>query len=115
MAEKNELAKGSISSRKITRKGPWKNSVQISLLTSVSALALGFIACLHTGTTVNNGGLLDNQTIAVQLGNVAARVGQGNFIDFIGVKPNLALSALKDGSRQALLESKRDWWREKKG
>jgi hypothetical protein len=41
----------------------------------------------------------------VQLVNIAARVGQGNFVDFVGVQPNLALSALKDGRRQTLLQT----------
>ena len=73
-------------------------------LTSVSSLSLGFVACLHTSTTVHNGGLLDNQTISVQLLDISARVGQSNFVDFVGVQPNLALSALEDGSGQALLQ-----------
>jgi hypothetical protein len=71
----------------------------------VSTLALGFVSELHTRTTVNHSGLLDDQTIPVQLVNIAARVGQGNFVDFVGVQPNLALSALKDGSRQTLLKT----------
>ena len=75
----------------------------------MSTLALGFIAQLNTGTTVHDGGFFDNQTIAVQLGNVTARVGQGNFIHLIWIQPNLALSALEDVGRQALLESKRNW------
>ena len=56
-----------------------------------------------------NCGLLDNKTVTVKTGDIAARVGQSNLIDFIGVQPNLALSAFQDGSGEALLELKRDY------
>ena len=58
---------------------------------------------------MNYCGLLDNKTITVKTGNVAARVGQGNLINFIGVQPNLALAAFQHGSGEALLELKRDY------
>jgi len=57
---------------------------------------------------VNNSWLLDDQTITVQLGNITARVRQRNLVDFIGVQPDLALTALEDGSGQTLLQTKRN-------
>lgn len=57
---------------------------------------------------MDNSGLLDDQTISVKAGNVASRVGKSNFLDFVGVKPDLALSALQDVGREALLEFQRD-------
>ena len=70
----------------------------------MTALALGFISDSDTSPRVDNGGLLHNQTITVQTVDVAARVGQGNFVNLIGVQPYLALSAFQDGGRQALLQ-----------
>lgn len=84
------------------------NSIQFLKRTSVSSLALGFISQLNAGTRVNNGRLLDNQTITVQASNVASGVRQRNFVGFIGIQPNLAFSALEDGSGEALLELERD-------
>ncbi len=77
-------------------------------LTSVSSLALGFISQLNASPGMNDSRLLDNQAITMQASNVASRVRQGNFIDFIGVQPNLAFSAFEDGSGEALLKLKRD-------
>jgi hypothetical protein len=55
---------------------------------------------------VNNSRLLHDKTILLQTGNVAAGVGQRNFIDFVGVQPDLALSALEDGGSETLLKLK---------
>jgi hypothetical protein len=73
-------------------------------LTSVTTLALGFISQRNASTGVDNSRLLDDQTITVKTGNVAARVGKSNLVDFIGVKPDLALSAFQYIGREALLE-----------
>ena len=70
----------------------------------MTTLALGFISNGHTSPGVHNGGLLHDQTIAVETVNVAASVGQRNLVNFIGVQPYLALSAFQDGGRQALLQ-----------
>jgi len=72
----------------------------------VATLGLGKIALPHSASGVDNGGLLHNKTILLQSGNVAAGIGQRNFIDFIGVQPDLALSAFEDGRSEALLELK---------
>ena len=84
------------------------SSIALLLLTRVSSLALGFVAESDASSGVDHGGLLDDQTIAVQSSNVTTGVGQGNFVDFVGVQPNLALSALEDGSGEALLQTKID-------
>lgn len=91
---------------------PGSNSIEPSnhdsLLTSVPSLTLGFVTKLNAGPRVHNGRLLNDQTVAVQLGNVASRVGEHNLIDLIGVQPDLALSALEDGSGEALLQFQRN-------
>ena len=77
-------------------------------LTSVTSLSLGFISQCDTSAGVDNSGLLDDQTISVKTGNVASRVSKSNFLDFVGVKPDLALSALEHVGSKALLEFQRD-------
>jgi len=71
--------------------------------TGVTSLALGLIALPHSVSRVNNGRLLHNKPILLQASNVAAGVGQRNFIDFVGVQPDLALSAFEHGCGEALL------------
>ena len=60
----------------------------------MSSLALGFVACLHTSPRVHHSRLFHDESILVELVDVAARVGQGNFVNFVGVEPDLALAAL---------------------
>jgi hypothetical protein len=74
----------------------------------VPSLALGFVTKLNTSATVHNRRLLHDQTITSELEHVATRVGQGNFVNLIGVHPDLALSALEDIGREALLELERN-------
>ena len=74
----------------------------------MTTLALRFISQGNTGTRVHNSGLLHDETISLEALNVATAIGQGNFVDFVGVQPNLALSALEDGSGEALLQTKID-------
>jgi hypothetical protein len=62
-------------------------------LTCVTTLALSFIPEGNTGSGVNHSRFLHNQTITVETADIAAGVGQRNFIDLIGVQPDLALSA----------------------
>ena len=73
------------------------------LLTSVTSLALGLIALPHSVSRVNNGGLLHNKPILLQTSNIAAGVGQRNFINFVRIQPDLALSAFEDRCGEALL------------
>jgi hypothetical protein len=77
-------------------------------LTSVATLALGFISQIDACTGVDNSGLLNNQTITVKTRDVAARVSESNLVNFIGVQPDLALSAFQYGGREALLKFKRN-------
>ena len=56
---------------------------------------------------MNNSRLLHDETILLQAGNVTAGVGQRNFVNFIGIQPDLALSAFEYGSGEALLKLKR--------
>lgn len=55
-----------------------------------------------------NSRLLDNKTVTVKASDVTTRVSESNLVDFVGVQPNLALSAFQDGGGEALLELKRD-------
>ena len=79
----------------------------LGLLTGVATLALGLIALPHSVPRVDDGGLLHDETILLQPGDVATGVGQGNFVDFIRVQPDFALAAFEDRSGKALLELKR--------
>jgi hypothetical protein len=47
--------------------------------------------------------LADDEAILDELADSLAGVGVGDFVDFIGVEPNLALSAANDIGRKALL------------
>lgn len=73
----------------------------------MATLSLGLISQLNASTRVDNGRLLNDKTITVQTVDVAARVGQGNLVDFIGIQPNLALSAFQYGSGETLLKLER--------
>lgn len=75
----------------------------------MTSLALGFVSQSNAGTRVDYGRLLDDQTISLQTGDVTARVGKSNFVDFIRIQPNLALSAFHYGSGKALLKTKIDY------
>ena len=47
--------------------------------------------------------LSDDEAISNELSDSLAGVGVGDFAGLIGIKPDLALSAAYDGSREALL------------
>ena len=76
----------------------------------MASLSLGLIPEGNAGTGVDDGGLLDDETIAVEAGDIAAGVGQRDLVDLIGVEPDLALTALEDVGRKALLEFERHYW-----
>lgn len=61
-----------------------------------------------TGTGVHGDGLADNEAILNELADGLAGVGVGDFIDFIGVEPDLALSASDNVGSEALLGAKVD-------
>lgn len=65
-----------------------------------------------TRTRVHRHGLVDDETIAQQLADGLARVGGGDFVDFVRIQPDLALAAADHGRGQALLGAKVDPVRE---
>ena len=75
----------------------------------MASLSLGLVSQAHAGTGVHHRRLFDNETIPLQARDVAAGVCQRNFVGLVGIQPNFALSALEDGGREALLETKIDW------
>lgn len=77
---------------------------RIGKLTSVTPLPHGFHSPVHATSGVNNWRLLHDKTILLQTGNIAAGVGQRNFIDLIGVKPDFTLPAFENWCGEALLK-----------
>lgn len=51
---------------------------------------------------------LDDEAIGQQLADGLAGIGVGDFVDFIGIEPNLALAAAGYRSREALLSTEID-------
>jgi hypothetical protein len=47
---------------------------------------------------------LNNKPILDQFANVAARIRQGNFVNFIGIQQNFALAAVQNIGGEALLQ-----------
>lgn len=47
----------------------------------------------------------DDQSIGNEFADGLARVGVGDFIDFIGIEPDLALAAAGHGGGEALLSA----------
>lgn len=48
-------------------------------------------------------GLANDEAIADQLSDRLSGVGVGDFVDLVGVEPDLAFAAADDGRREALL------------
>ena len=71
--------------------------------TTVSADSPCGVQFAGTGARVHCDGLADDETIANELADRLARVGVGDFVDFIGVEPDLALSAANHGGGETLL------------
>ena len=61
-----------------------------------------------TGAGVHCDGLADDETIADKLADRLAGVGVGDFVDFVGVEPDLALSAADHGGSKTLLSAEVD-------
>jgi hypothetical protein len=61
-----------------------------------------------TGTGVHGDGLADDEAILNELPDSLAGVGVGDFVDLVGVKPDLALSAANNIGREALLGAEVD-------
>ena len=62
----------------------------------------------RTCTRVHSDLLANDETIRHELADSLARVGIGDFVHFIRIKPDLALAAADDGGREALLSAKVD-------
>lgn len=60
------------------------------------------------GTRVHSGGLANDEAIGNQLADGLAGVGVRDLVDLIWVEPDLALSAVGDGGREALLGAEID-------
>lgn len=56
--------------------------------------------------------LADDETVGHELADCLAGVGVGDFVHFIGVEPDLALTAADDGGCEALLGAEVDPMRE---
>jgi hypothetical protein len=72
--------------------------------TRVATEALGGKPAADGRARVHDGGLLDNNTGVNEGADGGARVGGGDVGDLGGVHPDLALTALEDRGREALLE-----------
>ena len=53
-------------------------------------------------------GLADDEAISDQFADGLTGVSIGDFVDFVGIEPDLSLAASDDGGRQALLSSEVD-------
>jgi len=70
---------------------------------SVSANSSCGVQLPSTGSRVHGHRLADDESIADQFSDRLAGVCVGDFVDFVGIEPDLALSATDDRGRQALL------------
>ena len=61
-----------------------------------------------SSTRVHRDRLSNNESIGNKLSDCLAGVGVGDFVDFVWVEPNLALSATDDGGGEALLGTEID-------
>jgi len=75
-------------------------------LTCVTSLSHGLKTSVHTASRVDYRRFFHDETIFFQTSDVATRVGQRNFVDFIWIQPNFTLSAFEYGGREALLKFK---------
>ena len=71
--------------------------------TTVSTNSSGGCELAGAKSRVHSDGLADDEAICNELPDGLAGVCIGNFVDLIGIEPDLALSATDDGGRQALL------------
>jgi len=58
-----------------------------------------------TGARVHSDLFADDEAIGYELTDGLARVGVGDFIDFVRVEPDLALAAARDGGGEPLLSA----------
>ena len=72
----------------------------------MSAIPSCFVEFPRPRARVHGHGLADDEAISDELADRLAGVGIGDFVDFVGIEPDLALSASDDGGREALLSAK---------
>lgn len=75
---------------------------------TVATDSSGEVQLTGTGTRVHGDGLSDDEAIGDELADGLAGVGVGDLADLVGVEPNLALTAVEDIGRKALLGSQVD-------
>jgi hypothetical protein len=71
----------------------------------VSANSSSGVQFSGAGAGVHGNRLADDEAIADEFSDCLARVGVGDFVDLIGIEPDLALAAAHDGGREAFLGS----------
>ena len=70
----------------------------------MSSLPLSLVSEGHSGTRMNNSGLLEDESVTLKTGNVTTRVREGDLVNLIRIKPDLVLSALEYRCREAFLK-----------
>lgn len=76
--------------------------------TSVATDTAGGSELTGAGTRVHGDGLADDEAIGDELADGVAGVGVGDLVDLVRVEPDLALAAVGDGRRKALLRAEVD-------
>lgn len=77
----------------------------------VTTLSLGSEVQSNSGARVDGDGLLNDETILYQLANSLSGVSQSDIAGLIRVKPDAALTALRDGSCKTSLKLQRGLWK----
>jgi hypothetical protein len=96
---------------------PWHTGVLATLSlshTSVTTDSPRLVQGACTSAGVCGDRLANDKTIFGELADCLTRVGGGDFGGFIGIKPNLALSAVENGRRKAFLGGEIDPTRRKR-
>lgn len=75
------------------------------LLNKIMYLAASLSELAGAVARVHSNGLADDKTILHKATDVLAGVGVGDFVDLIGVEPDLSLSALENCRREAFLQA----------
>ena len=90
---------------------PWHTSVLGTLPLTETTVATNSSSggqLPGAGTRVHGDGLADDEAIGDEFADGLAGVGVGDFAHFVGVEPDLALSATDHGGREALLSAEVD-------
>lgn len=69
----------------------------------MTTLAAGGVQLTGAGPGVHGDGLADDEAIADELADGLTGVGVGDFVDLVGIEPDLVLAAADDRGGQALL------------